>query len=204
MATIEEESGGCFKLNRLTATGTLAKDLENLYGNACDVYTGMDSSKSSFYKTVAPNLDRYGAIVFATHGFAGNNIPGIMEPALALTTVPPGVDGFLTMTEVVGLKMNANVTALTACQTGMGVKLAGEGIMSMGRAFQCAGSRSVVMSLWSVEEDSSVALMNEFFKRLKAGDPKLQAWTSAKAAVRKAGYEHPFFWGAFVLVGEIK
>jgi CHAT domain-containing protein len=203
MAAMEEESGGCFRLNRLPATGTLARDLENLYSGTCDVYTGLDSTKGLFFRNVAPNLSRYGAIVFATHGFAGNNIPGLMEPALALTTVPPGVDGFLTMSEVVGLKMNTNVTALTACQTGVGVKLAGEGIMSMGRAFQCAGSKSVVMSLWSVEEDSSVALMNEFFKRLKAGDTKMQAWNSARGAIRKAGYGHPFFWGAFVLVGEI-
>ena len=57
-------------------------------------------------------------MIFATHGFAGNKIPGIMEPVLALTMVPPGTDGYLTISEVVGLKMNADVVALTACQTG--------------------------------------------------------------------------------------
>jgi CHAT domain-containing protein len=147
-------------------------------------------------------LDRYNFIVFATHGFAGNNIPGIMEPVLALTMVPPGTDGFLTMSEVAGLKMNADVAALTACQTGVGVKLAGEGIMSMGRAFQCAGAKTVAMSLWSVSEKSSVMLIQEFFKKLKSGKGKLEGWSDARLALRKAGFEHPFFWGAFVLVGE--
>jgi hypothetical protein len=202
MAAMEEESGGCFKLIRLSGTGILAKELETLYGSSCDAYTGLKASKNDFLKMVAPNLDQYDVVVFATHGFAGNTIPGLMEPALALTTVPHGIDGFLTMTEVTSLKMNANVTALTACQTGVGVKLAGEGVMSVGRAFQCAGSRSVIMSLWSVSEDSSVAMMNDFFKRLKNGDSKGQAWNAAKQGIRKAGYEHPFFWGAFVLVGE--
>jgi CHAT domain-containing protein/lipopolysaccharide biosynthesis regulator YciM len=202
MAAIEEDSGGCFKLPRLSETGELAKDLEQMYGSSCEVYSGMQSTKSTFMNKVAPELDRFKSIVFATHGFAGNNIPGIMEPVLALTMVPPGTDGFLTMSEVTGLRMNADVVALTACQTGVGVKLAGEGVMSMGRAFQCAGAKSVAMSLWSVSEKSSVMLMQEFFKNLKSGKNKLTGWTEARAAVRKAGFEHPFFWGAFVLVGE--
>ena len=116
--------------------------------------------------------------------------------------VPHGTDGYLTMSEVAGMKMNADVAALTACQTGTGVKLAGEGIMSMGRAFQCAGAKSVVMSLWSVAEDSSVIMMEEFFKGLKTGKSKREAWTNARIEVRKAGFDHPFFWGAFILVGE--
>jgi CHAT domain-containing protein len=125
-----------------------------------------------------------------------------MEPVLALTMVPPGVDGFLTMSEVAGLKTNADIVALTACQTGVGVDLAGEGVLSIGRAFQCAGARAVAMSLWSVSEDSSVALMDEFFKRVREGKPKLEAWTEARRQLRKAGFEHPFFWASFVLVGE--
>jgi CHAT domain-containing protein len=72
----------------------------------------------------------------------------------------------------------------------------------MGRAFQSAGAKSVLMSLWSVSEDSSVILMEEFFKHLKGGKSKRDAWTLARADVRKAGFEHPFFWGAFILVGE--
>ncbi len=202
MAAIEENSGGCFSLKRLKGTERLAKSLEQLYGSSCDVYTGLEASKNSLMQKIAPELSQYNAIVFATHGFAGNNIPGVMEPVLALTMVPPGVDGFLTMSEVAGLKTNADIVALTACQTGVGVDLAGEGVLSIGRAFQCAGARAVAMSLWSVSEDSSVALMDEFFKRVREGKPKLEAWTEARRQLRKAGFEHPFFWASFVLVGE--
>lgn len=73
------------------------------------------------------------------------------------------------------LKMNADVVALTACQTGLGKELSGEGVMSMGRAFQCAGAKSVLMSLWSVAEDSSVVLTESFFRNVKAGKSKLEA-----------------------------
>ncbi len=157
---------------RLEGTGPLAKNLKQLYEASCDVYTGLDATKSRFMEKMASGPNRFDAIVFATHGFAGNSIPGIMEPVLALTMVPPGTDGLLTMNEVAGLKTDADLVALTACQTGVGVHLAGEGVMSIGRAFQCSGARAVAMSLWSVSEDSSVALMDEFFKRLKAGETK--------------------------------
>lgn len=204
MAAVEEEAGGSLNLNRLAGTGELAEDLQKLYGKDADVYLGLQSSKENLLRKIAPKLDTYNYVVFATHGFAGNSIPGIMEPVLALTMVPPGTNGLLTASEVAGLKMDADVAALTACQTGTGVRLAGEGVMSMGRAFQLAGARSVVMSLWSVSETSSIKLMENFFKNLRQGKSKLDALSEAKSELRSAGFEHPFFWSAFVLVGETK
>ncbi len=58
------------------------------------------------------------------------------------------------------------------------------------------------MSLWSVAQGSSVELVEGFFRHLKEGRPKLEALTAARADIRRAGYDHPFFWAAFVLVGE--
>jgi CHAT domain-containing protein/Tfp pilus assembly protein PilF len=200
--SIEENSGGYFKFRRLKGTEELAANLVKLYGSGCDVYSGLGCTKKTLLNDVAHQFDRYNSVVFATHGFASNHIAGMMEPVLALTMVPRGTDGLLTMSEVAGLKINADVAALVACQTGVGVKLAGEGIMSMGRAFQAAGARSVIMSLWSVFEPSTIILMDEFFRQRKEGKGKLQALTAARAQVREAGYEHPFFWSAFVLVGE--
>ena len=92
-----------------------------------------------------------------------------MEPVLVLTLVPAGTDGFLRMTEVMGLNMNADIVALTACQTGLGKRTAGEGTMGMGRAFQYAGAKSVLMSLWSVSEVASVNLVKSFFQNIKEG-----------------------------------
>jgi hypothetical protein len=100
--------------------------------------------------------------------------------------------------------MNADLVALTACVTGYGQYLAGEGIMSLGRAFQCAGARSSLVSLWSVAEESSVKLVGNFFRHLKEGKGKLEAWQTARADLRNEGYKHPFFWAPFILVGETK
>ena len=151
------------------------------------------------------DLKPYRSLVFATHGYFGKDLPGIQEPVLILTLPgqPEGQDGFLRMTEVMGLKMNCDIAALTACQTGLGRHISGEGTMGMGRAFQYAGAKSVLMSLWSVAEKSSVEMVESFFKHLKEGKNRLEALRLARDEIRKAGYDHPFFWAPFILVGEV-
>jgi len=151
------------------------------------------------------DLTPYRSCVFATHGYFGKDVPGIQEPVLILTLPdqPDGQDGFLRMTEVMGLKMNADTVALTACQTGLGKQISGEGTMGMGRAFQYAGAKSVLMSLWSVAEKSSVQMVESFFRHMKEGKNKLEALKLARDEIRKEGYDHPFFWAPFILVGEV-
>jgi len=158
---------GGLKFPRLSLTGELAEALAALSEKDSRVCTGFDASKDNFLGKIAPDLNRYDKVVFATHGYFGKDLPGIMEPILVLTLVPPGIDGYLRMTEVMGLNMNAEIVALTACQTGLEKRISGEGTMGMGRAFQYAGARSVLMSLWSVSEAASVNLLKSFFRGMK-------------------------------------
>jgi len=183
----------------------LAHRLKEIYGSDCDgPYTGFLADKGYLLNTIAPGMDRYGQIVFATHGLLDTIMPGFMEPFLALTLFPPGTDGFLGMTDVMSLKLNADLVALTACQTGLGRMLSGEGTMSMGRAFQYEGARSVLMSLWKVDADSSVKLVENFFRyRKDKGKTKMEALRLARQDIRSEGFGHPFFWASFILVGEI-
>jgi tetratricopeptide (TPR) repeat protein len=203
ISAVEKASGGVFKFERLPQTGELAQHLKRLYGPESVVMTGLKANKSELLTNLAPKLDRYGSIVLATHGLVGDNIPGVAEPFLALTMVLPETDGFLKMTDVIGLHMNADVVALPACQTGLGRVVSGEGVMSMGRAFQYAGSKSVLMSLWSVAADSTVQLVESFFRHLREGKNKLEALRLARKEIRQVGFEHPFFWAPFILVGEV-
>ena len=200
MAAIEDVEGPLFP--QLPETGKLATNLSEMYGTNCLSVTGLKADKTDFLSKIAPRMDQYGKVVFATHGVMGNKVPGVMEPFLALTMVPPGTDGFLKMSDILSLKMNSDIVALTACQTGLGKELSGEGVMSMGRAFQYAGARSVLMSLWSVAEDSSVKLTESFFQHRKDGKTKLESLKLARDEIRKQGFDHPFFWTAFILVGE--
>ena len=156
MVAVEEGKVGWLSFNRLSMTGDLAKNLADLYRGKTDVYTGLDASKEVFLKKVAPQLEQFQDIVFATHGYLARNLPSIMEPCLVLTSVPEGTDAYLRMSEVMGLRMNADTVALTACMSGLGRTISGEGVMGMGRAFQYAGAKSVLTSLWSVAQGSSV------------------------------------------------
>ena len=74
--------------------------------------------------------------------------------------------------------------------------------MGMGWAFQYAGAKSVLMSLWSVDERSTVLLTEKFFANLRQGKGALEALRQARADLRHAGYDHPFYWAPFILVGE--
>jgi len=194
--------GGEFK--RLEMTGQLARNLKTAYGREAEVLEGPAATEEGLRKRP---LGQYRHHVFATHGILDNQVAYIQEPALVLSQV--GVhpqdrnnDGFLTMTEVMGLKLNADVAALTACSTGVGKTLTGEGVMHMGRAFQYAGARSVLMSLWSVAEDSTTCLTERFFVHLKEGKDARTSLRQARKEARKAGYEHPYYWGGFVLMAE--
>ncbi|MGO9118021.1 MAG: CHAT domain-containing protein [Desulfomonilaceae bacterium] len=187
---------------RLPLTAKLGESLRNANPAKTDLYEGLSAQKAILLQK---DLKPYQSIVFGTHGYFGKDLPGIQEPVLILTLPgqPEGQDGFLRMTEVMGLKMNCDVAALTACQTGLGRHISGEGTMGMGRAFQYAGAKSVLMSLWSVAESSSVDLVTSFFKHLREGKTKLDALKLARDEIRKAGYDHPFFWAPFILVGEV-
>ncbi len=186
---------------RLPLTGQLGESLKKADPEKTDLYHGVTAQKAVL---LHKDLKPYRSVVFGTHGYFGKDLPGIQEPALILTLPdqPEGQDGFLRMTEVMSLKLNCEVAALTACQTGLGRHISGEGTMGMGRAFQYAGAKSVLITLWSVAESSSVDLVTSFFKHLREGKSKLEALELARDEIRKAGYDHPFFWAPFILVGE--
>lgn len=195
-------SGGNFVFARLQRTSDLAEYIGGLFPGASEALTGFDASKPILLDRLKSVPSGYNTVVFATHGFYGHTTPGIMEPVLVLTTVPAGTDGLLRMTEIMGLRINTDMVVLAACQTGLGKLVTGEGILGMGRAFQYAGSRNVLMSLWSVEENASVKLLKYFVEFRSKGKSKLAALTEARNQLRSEGYDHPFFWAAFVLAGD--
>ena len=185
---------------RLEKTAEIGRQLKELFGGAAAVVSDEKARKEDILKLP---LDKYKYLVFGTHGILDGAVPYIRQPALVLNQVGnrAAEDGFLTMTEVMGLKLGAEVAALTACETGVGKYVSGEGVMGMGRAFQFAGAGNVLMSLWSVSEDATVALSGEFFKQLKAGRTPAEALALARTEIRRQGYEHPFYWSAFILMG---
>ena len=106
------------------------------------------------------------------------------------------------------MRIDADLVSLSACQSGLGKEMGGEGLIGLTRAFQYAGARSVLSSLWSVSDVSTAELMKDFYGYLKAGKPKAEALRLAQVDMIQAGlkkgdrnFSHPFYWAAFVLNG---
>ena len=133
---------------------------------------------------------------------AGGNLIGSEK-------VPAGSeDGILTALEISGLPFfGTDLVVLSACETGLGVTGNGEGVYGLRRAFQLAGARTVVMSLWSVPDEDTRKLMVKYYKGIKEGEGKSRSLQNAMLSIikerrEKNGAAHPFFWGAFISVGE--
>ncbi|HUV51333.1 MAG TPA: CHAT domain-containing protein [Anaerolineae bacterium] len=215
-----------FSLPRLPETRDEVLKIGALFGyqtNDRDIKLDMDASKSELLKS---DLGIYRFIHFATHGLLSGDIPYILEPALVLSQ--PGnrnpEDGFLKMSEILELKLNADAVVLSACKTALGKEIAGEGIVGLSRAFMLAGAKSIIVSLWSVESNSTAVLMKRFYSHLKLGRSKEEALRLAKQELKsqslastdlsrgvtiagrdkkiQTGASHPFFWAPFILIGE--
>ena len=112
-----------------------------------------------------------------------------------------GEDGLLRVDEVTGLRLNADLAVLSACQTGQGQVFRSEGVSGLARAFLFAGCRGVVCSLWRVDDEATSELMAGFYAGLKAGLPAADALRRVQWEMIRAG-RPPSQWAPFVLIGK--
>lgn len=158
------------------------------------------SASESEFKEIAGGYD---IIHLATHGIL--NTDASLQSNLLFADSESGDDGFLHTYEIYNLNQASQLVILSACNTGAGKNYGGEGVISVGRGFLSSGSRSVIMTLWPVNDYSSYELIKGFYKELKHKHPIYEALRNSKLKfLEKADnlHSHPFFWTGYVIYGD--
>ena len=184
----------------LPQTRVEVEEIGKIVGPESVILLGKDATETAFKREP---LDQFRVLHLAVHGFADTQYPE--RSALVLGKDPKsGDDGLLQVREIIRLRLNAELTTLSACDTGVGKLQGQEGVSNLVEAFLVAGSKSVVASLWSADDTFASALMDRFYQRLGQGEDTSSALRGAKLdLLAKYGDQvSPFYWAAFIAVGE--
>lgn len=161
--------------------------------------------KASRETATSPQLSKYRIIHFATHGILDLEHPELSGIALSMVDEKgQSRDGYLRLHEIYNLNLPAELVVLSACQTGVGKQIKGEGLIALTRGFMYAGAKSVVASLWKVDDAATAALMAEFYIQMFTNKLKpAAALREAQLKVSKVKrWQPPYYWSGFFLQGD--
>ena len=215
------DEGALAALPRLRNTRTEVRAIADLSGGAT-VLLGPEASEQAIVELAeSGDLGRYRTIHVATHALVDQEWPERSCLVLSRVDLPDAYeaakrgeriyDGRLTVQEILQeWKLDADLVTLSACETGLGQDVRGEGLVGFAHAFLQAGARSLLVSLWKVDDRATSLLMTQFYENLwHRKMSKVAALREAKAWLREyvdesgqRPYAHPYFWSAFVLIGE--
>lgn len=152
-------------------------------------------------------LSKYRYVHFATHGYLDTSRSNLSAIVLSLfDDQGKPQDGFLRTHDIYNLKLPAELVVLSACETGLGKDVTGEGLEGLTRGFMYAGARRVIVSLWNVNDKATAALMQRLYVgMLRSGKTPAAALRAAQIQMlRTPHWQSPYFWAPFVMQGEWK
>ncbi len=193
MPSIDVPGGSPVQLTPLPNAETEALEIARLFNT--QALTGSAATKEA----VLQKKSGARIVHLATHGllddFEGMGMPG------SIALAPTASDrGFLTSSEIINLKLNAELVVLSACDTGRG-RITGDGVIGLSRSLISAGVPSVIVSLWAVPDKSTSELMQEFYRQMQLNPDKAKALRAAAIATLENN-PNPKDWAAFTLIGE--
>jgi CHAT domain-containing protein len=154
---------------------------------------------------LSSKLANYRIVHLATHGFLDSQHPELSGLVFSLfDRNGQAQDGFLRLSDVYNLELNADLVVLSACQTALGKQVDGEGLIGLARGFMYAGSPRVIASLWAVDDEATAVLMGKFYQSLlQDHETAAQALRTAQRWMHSQGrWKAPYYWAGFVLLGE--
>lgn len=189
------------RLSDLPGTAAEVNTLNELFTKrkiASEVMVNQQASESAL-KTKP--LKDYSVLHFATHGIVDENNPELSR--IFLQNDSEAEDGNLFSGEIYNLKLNANLVTLSACETGLGKISKGEGVIGLSRALVYAGAKNIIVSFWSVADESTAQLMTNFYALLLEDQSSTFSSTlrQAKLNLMNGRYAAPYYWAPFVLIG---
>ena len=194
------KSLGRLQHTRQEAEAILALVPDNLERLALDFNANRQTATDS-------NLSQYQIVHFATHGLLNETQPELSGLVFSLYdetgTQKPG---FLQLSDIFNLTLSADLVVLSACQTGIGQDIRGEGLVSLTRGFMYAGAERIVVSLWAVADDSTSELMQNYYRKILETDsnPAKAMRETQLEMIQSNNYNSPYYWAPFVFQGEWK
>lgn len=183
---------------------------ENEVNQVSELFNSKGLSSKIFLRSLAKEnfiksdlLKDFDIIHIASHGFINEKKPKLSGILFWNDSSDTNEDGILYSGEIYNLNLDADLLVLSACETGLGKIVRGEGIIGLTRGFTYAGARNIVVSLWQVADKSTSELMIEFYKNILDGDNYSSSLRNAKLKLIKDGkYSYPLEWAPFVLIGK--
>jgi CHAT domain-containing protein len=187
--------------SNLSALKGAAKEVKNISKSFDGHFDCTTNATETAFKS---KMNKYGLLHLAMHGKPDKNKSNLAYLAFANQPTDSLNDNKLYHYEIANLKTSAQLAVLSACETGIGKNVEGEGIMSLGRSFMYAGIPSVVMSLWKIEDNATSELLPLFYKNLAKGENKNISLQQAKLEYLNNSSElkaHPFYWASMISLG---
>jgi CHAT domain-containing protein len=203
LAEPSDSASASLKIPRLPYTAQEADEILGVFrGGANLKAVGFEASRAA---ATNGQLSDYRYLHFATHGYLDTERPSLS--ALVLSQVDQNnqpLDGFLRVNDIYNTRLSADLVVLSACQTGLGKEVRGEGLMGLTRAFLYAGAPRVIVSLWNVNDRATAELMTKLYRNMLRADMRpAAALRAAQLEMRKQKrWESPYYWAAFVQHGE--
>jgi len=189
-------------LVELPGTESEVKEISQLFSSKNLKSTVLTRQQADEKKVKDVDLKNFSYLHFATHGIVDETNPDLSR--IYLYTSSESEDGNLYAGEIYNMDLNANLVTLSACQTGLGKISKGEGVIGLSRALVYAGSKNVIVSFWSVADQSTESLMKKFYRQV-LDTPSQNFSRSLREAklylITEHKYSSPHYWAPFILIG---
>ena len=186
------------QMNDLPGTEAEVNTIAQLFGDRAQLKKALEATETNVKQA---NLNQYKYLHFATHGVVDEESPELSRIFLNESN---NDDGNLYSGEIFNLTLNADLVALSACQTGLGKISKGEGVIGLSRALVYAGARNVMVSYWSVADESTAQMMTRFYQNILQSATPAYRKTLQQVKInmiKEKKYGAPYYWAPFVLIG---